>query len=215
MKKAKSKSSKRWLQEHFSDIYVQRAQQESARSRSAYKLLEIQTKDKIIKPGIVVVDLGAVPGGWSKVTADLIGVSGKVFALDILPIEPITGVDFIQGDFREEKILDLLLQRLNGQRVDLVLSDMAPNISGIKSVDQPKSMYLAELAVDFAKQVLKTNGVLLVKVFQGEGFDPLLKVLRECFGEVKIRKPSASRARSKELFLLAKGFQKIYNKNDL
>ena len=207
--KTQSKSSKRWLQEHFSDHYVKLAQQEGYRSRAAYKLLEIQAKDKIIKPGLVVVDLGAAPGGWSEIAVKLVGANGRVLALDILPIEPIAGVEVIQGDFTADETLAVLLDTLNKQAVDLVISDMAPNMSGMSVIDQPRVMYLAELSLDFATQVLKPDGVFLVKIFQGEGFDSFLKTLRDAFVEVKIRKPKASRARSKEFFLLAKGLKGI------
>jgi 23S rRNA (uridine2552-2'-O)-methyltransferase len=207
----RSKSSKLWLQEHFTDSYVKRAQQEGYRSRAAFKLLEIQQTDKIIRPAMFVVDLGAAPGGWSEVLVRLVGAKGKVFALDILPMQPIAGVEFIQGDFTEEEVLNRLLSSLSNKPVDIVLSDMAPNISGMKVVDQPRSMYLAELALDFASKVLKSGGVFLLKVFQGEGFDNLLKTMRGTFAEVKIKKPDASRARSSELFLLAKGFKMCKN----
>jgi 23S rRNA (uridine2552-2'-O)-methyltransferase len=204
---ARSKSSKRWLKEHFTDPYVKLAQQKGYRSRAAYKLLEIQEKDKIIKLGMNVVDLGAAPGGWTEIIAKLIGNEGKVFAVDILPMDPIAGVEFIQGDFTSEEILKTLLNHIGNKQIDLVVSDMAPNISGMKVIDQPRSMYLVELAFDFAQQVLKPGGTFLVKIFQGEGFDILLKNLRQSFSEVKIRKPKASRARSKEVFLLAKGYE--------
>jgi 23S rRNA (uridine2552-2'-O)-methyltransferase len=200
---ARSKSSKRWLKEHFTDSYVKLARQKGYRSRAAYKLLEIQGKDKIIKPGMIVVDLGAAPGGWSEIIAQLVGSEGKVFAVDILPMKPIPGVEFIQGDFTDEKVLKTLSKQIGNKQIDLVVSDMAPNISGMKAIDQPRIMYLVELALDFAKQVLKPGGALLIKIFQGEGFDAILKNLRQNFSEVKIRKPKASRARSKEIFLLA------------
>lgn len=203
----RSKTSKQWLQQHFADDYVKRAQKEGYRSRAAYKLLEIQQKDKIIKPGMIVVDLGAAPGGWSEVAAKLVGEQGKIFAVDILAMEPISNVKFMQGDFTDEVILNKLLQKLDNLSVDLVLSDMAPNISGIKTQDQSKSMYLVELALDFAKRALSPRGVFLTKVFQGEGFDALLQNLRNNFQEVKVRKPKASRSKSREIYLLAKGYR--------
>lgn len=202
-----SKSSKRWLKEHFTDKYVKLARQKGYRSRSAYKLLVIQEKDKIIEPGMVVVDLGAAPGGWSEVAAKLVGEKGRIIAVDILPMQQIPGVEFIQGDFTDNKVLEIVLQHLEKKPVDLVISDMSPNISGMKAIDQPRSMYLVELAWDFAQQVLKPGGVFLVKIFQGAGFEVLLKELKQNFTEVKIRKPEASRSRSKEIFLLAKGFR--------
>lgn len=204
---ARSKSSKRWLEEHFSDQFVKKAQKEGFRSRSAYKLLEIQEKDRLFKKGMTVVDLGSAPGGWAQVVVKILQGQGKVFALDILPMDPLEGVSFIQEDFTEEAAVHHLLALMQGERPDVVLSDMAPNISGITVSDQSKSMYLAELALDFAKQVLTQKGSYLVKVFQGEGFDSYLKDLRKHFNHVKIRKPSASRGRSKEIYLLAEGYQ--------
>ncbi len=204
---ARSKSSSEWLQEHFKDQYVKKSQQDGYRSRAAYKLLQIQEKDRIIKPGMNVVDLGSAPGGWSQVARQFIGTKGKVVALDILPMDQLAQVDFIQGDFQEDAVLEELLQVLNNEPVDLVISDMAPNVTGVKAVDQPKSMYLLELAVDLADQVLKPQGTLLMKVFQGEGFQPLLAELRKRYQKVITRKPDASRARSSEVYLLAKGFK--------
>ena len=204
---ARSKSSSEWLQEHFKDQYVKKSQQDGYRSRAAYKLLQIQEKDRIIKPGMNVVDLGSAPGGWSQVARQFIGSKGKVVALDILPMDQLAQVDFIQGDFQEDAVLEELLQVLNNEPVDLVISDMAPNVTGVKAVDQPKSMYLLELAVDLADQVLKPQGTLLMKVFQGEGFQPLLAELRKRYQKVITRKPDASRARSSEVYLLAKGFK--------
>jgi 23S rRNA (uridine2552-2'-O)-methyltransferase len=203
---AKSKSSRRWLDRHFSDAYVKRARQEGYRSRSAYKLLEIQEKDGILAPGMRVVDLGAAPGGWSQVAADIVGAGGQVLALDILPMEPVPGVSFIQGDFREELSLAELRRALAGNPVDLVLSDMAPNVSGTSAVDQPRMMYLCELALDLASEVLKPGGVLVVKIFQGEGFDAYLTAVRDSFRRVVSRKPASSRARSRELYLVATGY---------
>lgn len=206
---ARSKSSKRWLKEHFSDPYVQRAQQEGYRSRAVFKLSEIQEKDHFIKPGMTVVDLGAAPGGWSQILREYMGGKGIVVALDILPMEEVPGVEFIQGDFTDPNVFDLLLARIDKEDVDLVISDMAPNISGMTAVDQPRIMYLAELALEFAIAVLRPGGDFLVKVFQGEGFDAYLKVLRQQFKRVVVRKPKASRARSNEVYLLARGFQAI------
>lgn len=204
---ARSKSSSDWLQEHFKDQYVLKSQQDGYRSRAAYKLLQIQEKDKIIKPGMTVVDLGAAPGGWSQVARQFIGSKGKVVALDILPMEQLAQVEFIQGDFQEESVLNELLALINNEPVDLVISDMAPNITGVKAVDQPKSIYLLELAIELADQVLKPEGALLMKVFQGEGFQPLLADLRQRYKKVITRKPDASRTRSSEVYLLAKGFK--------
>ena len=201
---ARSKSSHRWLREHFSDPYVQQAQKEGYRSRAVYKLKEIQDKDQLLKPGMRVVDLGAAPGGWSQYAGDLIGDPGHVVALDILPMDALAGVTVLQADFTENEALDLLREALSGAPVDLVLSDMAPNISGMVAVDQPRAMYLAELALDFAREVLKPGGDFLVKVFQGEGFDEYLKVLRAEFTRVVTRKPKASRGRSREVYLLAR-----------
>ena len=202
----RSKSSRQWLDEHFKDAYVQQAQKEQYRSRASYKLLEIEAKDRILKPGMTVVDLGAAPGGWSQVTAEKVGSNGKVIALDILPMDPIANVQFIHGDFTEQAVLEQLLRTVGELEVKLVLSDMAPNISGMKSVDQPRAIYLAELAFDLAQNVLSKEGTFLVKVFQGEGFDHYLKQLRLHFARVVSRKPAASRPRSREIYLLAKGF---------
>lgn len=204
---AKSKSSRRWLQEHFDDAYVHQAKKEGYRSRAAYKLLEIDEKDRILRKGMTVIDLGAAPGGWAQVVRRQLGDSGRVIALDILPMEGLAGVEFIQGDFREQEVFNQLLETLGDDQVDLVISDMAPNMSGMKSVDQPKGMYLNELTWDLAKRVLKPNGDLLMKVFQGSGFDELLGELRAGFDKVLSRKPKASRARSPEVYLLARGFR--------
>ena len=203
----RSKSSHRWLKEHFTDEFVKRAQVEGYRSRAAYKLLEIQEKDAILKPGMTVIDLGAAPGSWTQVVAQVIGKQGEIFALDLLPMETIENVTFIQGDFQEQTVLDTLLEAVKEQGIDVVLSDMAPNTSGIKSADQTKSIYLAELALDFAIQVLNQGGAFLVKIFQGPGFDDFLRQLKTVFSIVVIRKPKASRARSKEVYVLAKGFK--------
>ena len=204
---ARSRSSHRWLKEHFDDEFVRRAQAEGWRSRAVYKLQEINERDRLLKPGTTLVDLGAAPGGWSQYAARALGERGRVLALDILPMDALAGVDFIQGDFREETVFAQLLATLAGTPVDLVISDMAPNTSGLKAVDQPKQMYLVELALDFARQTLRPGGDFLVKVFQGEGFDALLKDLRAQFGSVASRKPSASRARSAELYLLARNYR--------
>jgi len=201
----RSKSSQNWLKRHFDDPYVKQAQKAGYRSRAVFKLLEIQEKRRIIKPGQVIVDLGAAPGGWSQVAVPMVGRKGAVIALDILPMDPIEGVDFIQGDFSEQDVHDQLMTTINGRSVDLVMSDMAPNISGLKAVDQPRAMYLAELALDFARDVLKPGGDFLVKVFQGEGFDEFLKQVRAAFQKVVIRKPQASRPKSREVYLLAQG----------
>jgi len=210
MTKKRSKSSRRWLNEHFDDAYVKKAQQQGYRSRAAYKLLEIQKKkDRFIKSGEIIIDLGAAPGGWSQVAAELAGSAGRVIALDILPIEPIAGVECLQGDFTEQKVFDQLLATLGSDKAGLVLSDMAPNISGIKAVDQPRAIYLAELAMDLAQKVLVNQGDLLIKVFHGEGFDELLRQIRELFTKVIIRKPQASRSRSREVYILAKGYQAL------
>lgn len=201
----RSKSSQNWLKRHFDDPYVKQAQRAGYRSRAVFKLLEIQEKKRIIKPGQVIVDLGAAPGGWSQVAVPMVGRKGAVIAMDILPMEPIEGVDFIQGDFSEQDVHDRLLATINGRSVDLVMSDMAPNITGLKAVDQPRAMYLAELALDFARGVLKPGGDFLVKVFQGEGFDEFLREVRASFQKVVIRKPQASRPKSREVYLLAQG----------
>jgi len=204
---ARSKSSNDWLREHFDDPYVKKAQQAGFRSRATFKLDEINNKDKLIKPGMAVVDLGAAPGGWSDYALRKVGDKGTVVALDILDMTPLTGVHFICGDFREDDVLDELNAVLNGQQIDLVLSDMAPNITGVDSIDQPSSMYLVELALDFAVTNLSKQGSFLVKVFQGEGFDQYLKAMRESFTKVVTRKPDASRARSREVYLLGRGLK--------
>ncbi|KRT54427.1 23S rRNA (uridine(2552)-2'-O)-methyltransferase RlmE [endosymbiont of Ridgeia piscesae] len=203
----KSKSSRRWLDRHFNDEYVKRAQKLGYRSRAVFKLLEIQEKGRLIKPGMRVVDLGAAPGGWSQVARDLVGEKGRVVALDILEMDPIAGVTIIQGDFREEGPLEQLREQLAGEPVDLVISDMAPNVTGMVTVDQPRSMYLCELALDFAKEVLRPGGGFVVKVFQGEGFDDYLREMRQAFGRVVSRKPRSSRAKSREIYLVAGNFK--------
>jgi 23S rRNA (uridine2552-2'-O)-methyltransferase len=203
----RSKSSQRWLKEHFADPFVKKAQAEGMRSRAAYKLEELLERDHLIKPGMVVVDLGAAPGGWSQVAQRQLAGRGRVVALDILDMPAIHGVAFIHGDFREDAVLKLLEAELGGERVDLVLSDMAPNMSGVSSVDQARAMELAELARDFAQAHLATGGAMLIKLFQGAGFDSYLKDLRTRYGKVTMRKPKASRARSAEVYALATGFK--------
>jgi len=203
---ARSKTSQRWLKEHFNDIYVQKAQQEGYRSRAVYKLMEIQEKDRLIRPGMVVVELGAAPGGWSQYVAQCLGGRGRMIALDILPMDALADVTFIQGDFREQAVLDALYAELGDSAVNLVISDMAPNTSGVRSVDQAKSMYLVELALDFAQSRLAPGGDFLTKIFHGPGFDTLLRSLKSQFLTVQTRKPEASRARSQETYLLARGF---------
>ncbi len=200
-----SKTSKQWMREHVNDPFVQLAQKDGYRSRAAYKLLEIDAKDHLLKPGTVVVDLGATPGGWSQVSAAKVGRGGKVIALDLLPLAPMAGVEFIQGDFREDAVLGQLEALLQGKPVGLVISDMAPNMSGVVSADQARAMHLAELAMDFALEHLKSDGCFLVKVFQGEGFEDFYKFMRSRFTRVVSRKPKASRDRSSELYLLGSG----------
>jgi 23S rRNA (uridine2552-2'-O)-methyltransferase len=204
---ARSKSSQNWLKEHFDDPYVKKAQKEGHRSRATFKLDEIDQKDKLIHAGMSVVDLGAAPGGWSDYALEKVGDKGTVVALDILPMTPLTGVHFIQGDFRDDEVLEELNNVLNGRQIDLVLSDMAPNMTGVGSIDQPASMYLVELALDFAVNNLSKQGCFLVKVFQGEGFDEFLKAMRDSFNKVVTRKPGASRSRSREVYLLGRGLK--------
>jgi 23S rRNA (uridine2552-2'-O)-methyltransferase len=204
---AKSKTSKAWLKEHESDEYVQRSRKDGYRSRASYKLLEIDQAAGLLKPGMTVVDLGAAPGGWSQIAIAKVGDRGRVVASDILNMDSIGGVDFVQGDFTDDEVFNAILETLADRPVDLVISDMAPNMSGMKAVDQPRAMYLVELAVDFARQVLEGNGVFLAKVFQGEGFDALVRDLRVDFASVAIKKPDASRARSSEVYCLARGFR--------
>jgi len=200
---SKKGSSRRWMHEHLSDEFVKKAQKEGYRSRAVYKLLEIINKNKIIQNGDIVLDLGAAPGGWSQVAAKFVGNTGRVIASDILPIDEISGVDFLQGDFTDQSVYDDLLNLTDGTKVNLVLSDMAPNMSGQLSVDQPKSMYLADLAIDMAIKTLEFNGSFVVKVFQGDGFDAYLQNARKLFKKVSVIKPKASRSRSKEVYLLA------------
>ena len=203
----KKSSSKSWLREHHNDPYVQKAQKEGYRSRACYKLLELQEKDRLIKPGMTVVDLGSAPGGWSQVAGRLVGHKGCVIASDILPMDSLEDVTFIQGDFTEEAVCQQILDAIDNQPVDLVISDMAPNMSGMNAVDQPRSMYLVELALDMARQVLRPGGGFVTKVFQGEGFDELMRDARSSFGKVLTRKPAASRPRSREVYLVARDFR--------
>ena len=203
----RSKSSARWLAEHASDPYVKRAHEEGWRSRAAFKLEEIQRTDRLLRPGITVVDLGAAPGGWSQYAARLLAGNGRVVALDVLEMPALPGVEFIQGDFTEQAVLERLEAALGGARVDLVMSDMAPNMMGISDVDHDRSMYLVDLAVEFASKALRPGGDLLMKVFQGREFQPLLARLRKEFDTVKLRKPGASRARSSEVYVLARGYR--------
>ncbi|MDX1303285.1 23S rRNA (uridine(2552)-2'-O)-methyltransferase RlmE [Photobacterium sp.] len=206
-RKKQSASSGRWLKEHFDDKYVLEAQKKGYRSRAIFKIEEIQNKDKLLKPGMTVVDLGAAPGGWSQYAAEVVGDSGQVIACDILAMDSLPGVSFLQGDFREEAVLDALLERIQPDMVDVVLSDMAPNMSGNLASDQPRAMYLVELALDMCRQVLAPNGSFAVKVFQGEGFDQYLAEIRSMFKVVKIRKPDSSRDRSREVYIVATGYK--------
>ncbi|KAF1056933.1 MAG: Ribosomal RNA large subunit methyltransferase E [Pseudomonas delhiensis] len=204
---ARSKTSHRWLKEHFDDPYVKMAQRDGYRSRASYKLLEIQEKDRILRPGMTVVDLGAAPGGWSQVTSRVIGDKGTLIASDILPMDSIPDVTFIQGDFTEDQVFAQLLEAIGENPVDLVISDMAPNMSGLPAVDMPRAMFLCELALDLCTRVLRPGGDFLIKIFQGEGFDAYLKMVRENFDKVQMRKPLSSRDRSREQYLLARGFR--------
>lgn len=201
---ARSKTSNAWLREHVNDHYVQMAKADGWRSRAAFKLMEIDDKDHLLKRGEVVVDLGATPGGWSQLAAKRVGESGQIFALDLLELQPIRGVEFLLGDFRDDAVLAELLQRLNGREVGVVLSDMSPNISGVSVMDQARAMHLCELALDFAREHLRPNGAFLVKVFQGTGFEEFMKVMRSTFVTVQSRKPKASRDRSTEIYLLGR-----------
>ena len=202
----RSKSSQRWLREHFSDPYVQRAQSEGWRSRAVFKLEEIDRRERLLKPGAVCIDLGAAPGAWSQYARRRVGRRGRVIATDILPMEPLEGVEFIQGDFREAEVFDRIVELVPPRGVDVVLSDMAPNLSGVDAIDQPRAMYLSELALDLAERVLKPGGAALIKVFQGAGFQELLAAARRRYAKVKLYKPQASRPRSPELYLLAMQF---------
>ncbi len=203
---ARSKSSNRWLDEHVNDPFVKQAQVDGYRSRASYKLLGINEKDKLIRSGMRVLDLGAAPGGWSQVASKLVGDKGQVIASDILPMDSMAGVSFIQGDFTEDSVFDAIMQEIDGKPIDVVISDMAPNISGIASADQAASIYLVELALDMACQVLKPKGSFIAKVFQGEGYEAYVKTLKQHFKQVIIRKPDASRSRSREVFVVGKEF---------
>jgi 23S rRNA (uridine2552-2'-O)-methyltransferase len=204
---ARSKSSNRWLEEHVNDPFVKKAQMDGYRSRASYKLLEINAKDKLIQPTMTVMDLGSAPGGWSQVATDLVGHKGRVIASDILPMDAVAGVEFIQGDFTENAVFDEIMAVLGDAKVDVVISDMAPNISGVNAADQAASMYLIELALDMASQVLKPKGSFVAKVFHGGGYDGYVKAVRELFDKVVVRKPDSSRARSREVYLVGKGFR--------
>ncbi len=205
----RSKSSARWLAEHANDEYVKRAQRQGFRSRAVFKLAEIQQSERLLRPGIRCVDLGAAPGGWSQYAARIVGGTGRIVATDILPMDSIPGVDFVQGDFREQSVLEQVMSHVGAAKVDLVLSDMAPNMAGIDAVDQPRSMYLAELALEFAERVLAPGGDILVKLFQGAGFDQIIKDARRRYERVVTKKPKASRTRSPEIYLLARQFRMV------
>ena len=204
---AKSKSSRRWLDEHFSDEFVQRAQQEGYRGRAVYKLKELDKRFELLKPGMQIVDLGSAPGAWSEYVSQRLKGKGHIIATDILPMDSVPDVEFIQGDFHEIEVVEKIMKSLQGQRVNLVISDIAPNLSGMDAVDQPRAMYLAELAQDFAHQVLISGGNLLVKAFQGDGFDAFIVALRDNFSTVTICKPKASRPRSREVYVLARRYK--------
>ena len=204
---ARSKTSAAWLKEHVDDIWVKKAQQDGYRTRASYKLIELDEKDQLFKSGISVLDLGSAPGGWSQVVAERLQGDGVIIASDILPMDPIAGVNFVQGDFTEQNVFDEIMTLVDSRPIDLVISDMAPNISGVSSIDQPRSIYLVELALDMAQQVLKPNGQFVAKVFQGEDFDEYVQQVKELFSKVLIRKPKASRARSREVYVVAKGFR--------
>lgn len=204
---ARSKTSKQWLDEHFDDRYVKMSRQDGYRSRASYKLLEISEKSKLIRPGMTVVDLGSAPGGWSQVAARLVGDNGRVVASDILEMDAIAGVEFIHGDFTDDSVFQALLDCIGESPVDLVISDMAPNMSGNASIDQPAAMYLVELALDMAQSILKPGGGFVAKVFHGEGFDEYVKSIRQQFTKVTMRKPEASRARSRETYVVASGYK--------
>ena len=204
---SRSKSSRRWMQEHVTDEFVKKAKVEGYRSRAAYKLLEINEKDNLIRSGSIVIDLGAAPGGWSQVASGIVGDRGEVIAVDLLEMDSFSNLTFIQGDFRENEIYQQIIAAIDNRHVDLVMSDMAPNISGIEAVDQPRAMYLIELALDLATQVLSPGGQFVAKAFQGEGFEPWYQQLRKSFKAVKSRKPKSSRDRSREMYVVAKGFK--------
>ncbi|MCB1842322.1 MAG: 23S rRNA (uridine(2552)-2'-O)-methyltransferase RlmE [Halioglobus sp.] len=203
----KRSSSKAWLKEHRDDPYVQQALREGYRSRACYKLLELQEKDRLLRRGMTVLDLGSAPGGWSQVASREVGDSGRVIASDILPMDSIEGVEFVLGDFTEDAVFEEILAQLGGSPVDIVISDMAPNMSGVNAVDQPRSMYLVELALDMARRVLVPGGSFVTKVFHGEGFDELFSLTREAFEKAQTRKPKASRPRSREVYLVGSGYR--------
>jgi len=204
---SRSKTSKAWLKEHFDDEFVRRSQKEGYRSRAVYKLQEIDEKDKLIHPGMTLIDLGAAPGGWSQYAARKLKGKGRIIAMDILPMDPLEGVEFIQGDFLDDGVYQSLLECLGNDQPELVISDMAPNMSGMEAVDIPRAMYMAELALEFARQTLKPGASLLVKLFQGEGYEAYLKALKSSFNRVITRKPRASRNRSREIYALASGYR--------
>ena len=206
---ARSKSSQRWLKEHFDDPFVKMAQKDGYRSRASYKLLEVQEKDRILRPGMTVIDLGSAPGGWSQVTSRVIGDKGTLIASDILPMAAIADVTFIEGDFTEERVFDEIMAAVGNKPVDLVISDIAPNMSGIRTADQAAAMYLCELALDLASKVLRPGGDFLIKVFHGDGFDAYLHDVRSRFEKVQMRKPASSRDRSREQYLLARGMHAV------
>ncbi|QJD29690.1 23S rRNA (uridine(2552)-2'-O)-methyltransferase RlmE [Methylococcus geothermalis] len=203
----RSRSSGRWLAEHFSDEYVRLAQEKGYRSRAVFKLIELDERDRLFEPGATVIDLGAAPGGWSQYAAQRVGPKGKVLALDILPMEPLPGVTVVQGDFLDDAVFQSVLEAIGGRSANVVLSDIAPNMSGNRHVDQPRSMYLAELAYDLAERVLAPNGRFVVKLFQGEGFQEYVAYARKAFASVAMRKPKASRPRSAEIYLVGKGYR--------
>ena len=203
---ARSKSSSQWLQRHVSDPFVKQAQKEGFRSRSAYKLIQLNDRDRFLHPNTLVVDLGSAPGGWSQIAGKLVGRKGKVVATDILPMDPLPNVEFIQGDFTDEAVLDKVIDALGGRKPDVIICDIAPNLSGIDSSDQARSMYLIELALDMVRQTLKSGGTFVTKMFQGSGSDAYLKDVRQAFGKVFVRKPEASRQESREVYLVAKDF---------
>ena len=209
MSKKRSKSSGRWLDEHEKDEFVKKARLEGWRSRAVYKLSEVQDREKLIKPGMTVIDLGSAPGSWSQYASHILKGRGRIIALDILDMDAIADVEFIQGDFTDNEVLEQLLACLGSDKVDLVLSDMAPNISGMSAVDQPRAMYLAELALDLVDKVLSPGGAMYVKLFQGEGFDEFLRNVRSRFASVRVRKPGASRPRSREVYLLARNYAMV------
>ena len=204
--KRRSRSSARWLKEHFADPFVQRAQSEGWRSRAVFKLEQIQASERLLRPGMRCVDLGAAPGSWSQYAARIVGGKSRIVATDILPMDALPGVEFVQGDFREAATLEQVLRCVGSDKVDLVMSDMAPNMAGIDAVDQPRSMYLAELALEFADRALAPGGDLLVKLFQGAGFEQIIRDARSRYGRVVTKKPKASRSRSPEIYLLARQF---------